>query len=121
MTSTLLLLFIYLGIVVLWRSFDDQLKAGRIAAVVTLVGALNIPVIKFSVDWWNTLHQPSSVFVAGGPRMPGEILAPLLAMMVAFTLLFAVLQIVSMRTGIKTRRAEAMMRRAALSGAGATS
>jgi len=116
MTSTLLLLFIYLGIIALWRAFDDQLRAGRIAAVVTLVGALNIPVIKFSVDWWNTLHQPASVFVAGGPRMPGSILAPLLTMMLAFTLLFVTLHVVSMRTEILTRRAESLTRRAALAG-----
>ena len=74
MTSTLVLLLIYLGIIALWRAFDDQLKAGRIIAIVTLVGALNIPVIKFSVDWWNTLHQPASVFTASGPKMPGSIL-----------------------------------------------
>lgn len=115
MTSTLVLLLIYLGIVALWRAFDDQLKAGRIVAIVTLVGALNIPVIKFSVDWWNTLHQPASVFTAEGPKMPLSILTPLLVMMLAFTLLFLTLHIVSMRTEILRRRAETMSRQAALS------
>ena len=116
MTSTLVLLLIYLGIIALWRAFDDQLRAGRIVAVVTLVGAVNIPIIKFSVDWWNTLHQPASVFVAGGPRMPGSILTPLLLMMLAFTLLFATLCLVSMRTEIQRRRADSLSRQAALAG-----
>ena len=114
MTSTLVLLLIYLGIIALWRAFDDQLKAGRIVAIVTLVGALNIPVIKFSVDWWNTLHQPASVFTATGPKMPPSILTPLLLMMLGFTLLFATLQIVGMRTEILRRRTETMARQAAL-------
>ncbi len=114
MTSTLVMLLIYLGIIALWRAFDDQLKAGRIIAIVTLVGALNIPIIKFSVDWWQTLHQPSSVITAEGPRMPASILTPLLLMMAAFTLLFAFLHIVNMRTEILKRRAGTLERQAAL-------
>jgi heme exporter protein C len=113
MTSTLVLLLIYLGIIALWRAYDDQLKAGRIAAIITLVGAVNIPIIKFSVDWWETLHQPSSVIVAGGPRMAGNVLWPLLTMTLAFTLLFLVLHIVSIRTEILRRRADSMSRQAA--------
>jgi heme exporter protein C len=116
MTSTLVLLLIYLGIIALWRAFDDQLRAGRIVAIVTLVGAINIPVIKFSVDWWNTLHQPASVFTAEGPKMPVSILTPLLLMTLAFTLLFLTLHIVSMRTEILRRRADTMSRQAALTG-----
>ena len=119
MTSTLVLLLIYLGIIALWRAFDDQLKAGRIIAVVTLVGAINIPVIKFSVDWWNTLHQPASVFTASGPRMPMSLLLPLLVMTVAFTLLFSLLYVVRIRTEILRRRAESLARQAALAGGGA--
>ena len=119
MTSTLVLLLIYLGIIALWRAFDDQLKAGRIVAVVTLVGAINIPVIKFSVDWWNTLHQPASVFTASGPRMPASILTPLLVMTLAFTLLFGLLYVVRIRTEILRRRAESLSRQAALAGGGA--
>jgi heme exporter protein C len=116
MTSTLVLFLIYLGIIVLWRAFEDQLKAGRIIAIVTLVGAINIPIIKFSVDWWNTLHQPASVFTADGPRMPGSILTPLLVMFFAFSLLFLALHIVRMRTEVLRRRAETMQRQAALAG-----
>lgn len=117
MTSTLVMLLIYLGIIALWRAFDDQLKAGRIVAIVTLVGALNIPIIKFSVDWWQTLHQPASVFTAEGPRMPGSILTPLVLMTLAFTLFFFLLHFVSMRTEILNRRATSLMRQAALGGA----
>jgi heme exporter protein C len=117
MTSELVLLLIYLGIVALWRSFDDQLKAGRIVAIVTLVGAINIPVIHFSVEWWNTLHQGASVFTTSGPRMPLSLLTPLFIMLFAFTLLFALLQVVRMRTEILRRRAESMSRQAAIGAA----
>ena len=113
MTSTLILLFIYLGIIALWRAFDDQLRAARIVAVVTLVGALDIPVIKFSVDWWNTLHQPASILTPTGPKMPPSLLTPLFSMMIAFTLLFVLLHVVSMRTEILRRRAETLGRQAA--------
>ncbi len=119
MTSTLVLFLIYCGIVALWQAFDDQLKAGRIIAIVTLVGALNIPVIKFSVDWWNTLHQPASVFTANGPHMPMSILTPLLIMTLAFTGLFGTLQVVRMRSEILRRRADSLARQAALGGGAA--
>lgn len=117
MTSTLVLLLIYLGIIALWRAFDDQLKAGRIVAIVTLVGAINIPIIKFSVDWWNTLHQPATVFTAEGPRMPASMLTALLLMFFAFTLLFLLLHLIRMRTEILRRRADSLSRQAAMSGA----
>ena len=117
MTSTLVLLLIYLGIVALWRAFDDQIKAGRIVAIVTLIGGINIPIIKFSVDWWNTLHQSASVFTADGPRMPASLLTPLLVMLLAFTLLGILLGLIRMRTEILRRRADSMSRQAAM-GAG---
>ena len=113
MTSTLVLLFIYLGIVALWRAFDDQLRAARVIAVFTLVGAINIPIIKFSVDWWSTLHQPASVFTPEGPKMPFSILLPLFLMFFAFTFLFATLQLVAMHTEIRRRRVMTLERRAA--------
>lgn len=113
MTSTLILLFIYLGIVALWRAFDDQLRAARIIAIFTLVGAVNVPIIKFSVDWWSTLHQPASVFRADGPTMPGSLLTPLFLMFFAFTFLFITLQVVSMRTEVRRRRIVTLERKAA--------
>lgn len=114
MTSTLILLFIYLGLIALWAAFDDKLRAAKLVAVVTLIGAINIPVIKFSVDWWNTLHQPASVFVPGGSKMPMSILMPLFVMMFAFTVLFVLLQILAMRSEIVSRRIGALERRLAL-------
>ena len=108
MTSTLILLFIYLGIIALWRAFDDQSRAARIVAVVTLVGALDIPVVKFSVDWWNTLHQPASVFRAGGPTLDRAFLIPLLVMGIAFMLLFLTLHLAAMRNEILRRRVRSL-------------
>src|SRR5262244_3149142 len=67
LTSVLVLFLMYLGLVALWRAVDDPSRAARAAAVLTLVGAINIPIIKFSVDWWNTLHQSASVLRNGGP------------------------------------------------------
>lgn len=113
MTSTLVLLFIYLGIVALWRAFDDQLRAARVVAVFTLVGAVNIPIIKFSVDWWSTLHQPASVFRPDGPTMPGSILTPLFVMFFAFTFLFITLQLTAIHTEVRRRRITTLERRAA--------
>lgn len=113
MTSTLVLLFIYLGIIALWRAFDDQLRGARVIAVFTLVGAVNIPIIKFSVDWWSTLHQPASVFWADGPTMPGSILTPLFVMLFAFTFLFLTLHLKAMHTEVKRRKVTALQRQAA--------
>lgn len=113
MTSTLVLLLIYFGIVALWRAFDDQLRAARIVAVFTLVGAVNIPIIKFSVDWWATLHQPASVFRLDGPTMPGSILIPLFVMVLAFTALFLTLHLVGMHTEVRRRRVMSLERRLA--------
>ncbi|RYE09378.1 MAG: heme transporter HemC [Hyphomicrobiales bacterium] len=117
MTSTLILLFIYLGIIALWRAFDDQLKAARIVAIFTLVGSVNIPIIKFSVDWWNTLHQPATLITSTGPRMAPEIFLPLMVMLVSFTLLFVTLELVSIHTGILKRRADSLSRQAAMGSA----
>lgn len=76
LTSVLVLFLIYCGILALWNAFEDPARAGRAAAVMTLVGAINLPIIKFSVDWWNTLHQPASVFRMGGPTIDKSMLWP---------------------------------------------
>ena len=104
MTSVLVLFLLYLGIIALWRAVDDPTRAARAAAILTLVGAVNIPIIKFSVDWWNTLHQPASVFRLGGPTIAWSILAPLLIMGLGFMLLFATLHLAAMRNEILKRR-----------------
>jgi heme exporter protein C len=104
LTSVLVLFLMYLGLIVLWRTVDDPSRAGRAAAILTLVGAVNLPIIKFSVDWWNTLHQPASVFRLGGPTIDPSILVPLLSMAIAFTLLFVTLHLAAMRNEILRRR-----------------
>jgi heme exporter protein C len=104
LTSVLVLFLIYLGLVALWRTVEDPGKAARAAAIFTLVGAVNIPIIKFSVDWWSTLHQPASVLRLGGPTIHSSILIPLLLMALAFFLLFATLHLAAMRNEILRRR-----------------
>ncbi len=85
LTSVLILFLMYLGLMALWRAVDDPSRAARAAAILTLVGAINLPIIKFSVDWWNTLHQPASVLRIGGPtHRSSAFLMPLLVMAVAF-------------------------------------
>jgi len=113
MTSVLVLLLIYLGIIALWRAIEEPGRAARAVAVLTLVGAVNLPIIKFSVDWWNTLHQPASVFRSGGPAIHPSMLEPLLTMALAFLLLFVSLLIVRMQTGLMERRAERLAQLAA--------
>jgi heme exporter protein C len=109
LTSELVLLLMYLGVIALWRTVEDPSRASRAVAVLTLVGALNLPIIKFSVDWWNTLHQPASVFRVGGPTIDPTILIPLFAMALAFTLLFVTLHIAAMRNEILRRRVRNLM------------
>jgi heme exporter protein C len=108
LTSVLILFLIYLGLIALWQAVEDPGKAGRAAAILTLVGAINLPIIKFSVDWWNTLHQPASVFRLDGPTIHPSLLWPLLVMAVAMTLLFAALLLMAMRNEILRRRVRAM-------------
>src|SRR6202165_5631582 len=100
LTSVLVLLLMYLGVIALWRAIEDVSTAARAAAILTLIGAINLPVIKFSVDWWNTLHQPASVIRFGGPAIHSSILTPLIVMVVAFTLLFLTLHLAAMRNEI---------------------
>src|SRR5712672_3449217 len=109
LTSVLVLFLMYLGLIALWRAVEDPSRAARAAAVLTLVGAINIPIIKFSVDWWNTLHQPASVLRLGGSTIHPTILAPLIVMLVAFTLLFLTLHLAAMRNEIMRRRVRTLL------------
>src|SRR6202165_1884993 len=96
LTSVLVLFLLYLGVIAVWRTVEDPSRAARAAAILTIVGALDLPIIKFSVDWWNTLHQPASVLRGGGPAIHPTFLMPLLIMASAFTLLFAALLLAAM-------------------------
>ena len=110
LTSVLVLFLIYLALLALWHAIEDSARAAKVAAIMTLVGAVNLPIIKFSVDWWNTLHQPASVFRAGGPAMAGSMLYPLLVMALGATLLFLTLHLMSIRNEILERRLERLTR-----------
>ena len=113
LTSVLVLFLMYLGLIALWNAVEDPARAARAAAVLILVGSINLPIIKFSVDWWWTLHQPASVFRAGGPTIHPSLLVPLLVMAVGATLLFLVLVLVAMRNELMRRRIRALGLRAA--------
>ncbi len=104
LTSMLVLLLMYFGVMALWRAIEDQGLAARAVAIVTLVGAINLPIIKFSVDWWSTLHQPASVLRLDGPTIHSSMLWPLLVMGLGAGLLFATLMLVRMRTELMERR-----------------
>src|SRR5213082_3057940 len=108
LTSVLVLFLMYLGVIALWRTVEDPSRAARAVAVLTLVGAINLPIIKFSVDWWNTLHQPASVLRVEGPAIHPSILTPLLVMALAFGLLFVALHVAAMRNEILRRRVRSM-------------
>jgi heme exporter protein C len=109
LTSELVLLLMYLGVIALWHTIEDPGRAARAVAVLTLVGAIDLPIIKFSVDWWNTLHQPASVFRFGGSTIDASMLMPLFIMALAFTLLFLTLHLAAMRNEIMRRRARTLM------------
>jgi heme exporter protein C len=108
LTSVLVLFLLYLGLLALWQAIEEPGRAGRAAAILALVGAVNVPIIHYSVVWWNTLHQPASVFRIGGPTIDPSLLAPLLVMALAFTSLFVLLHLISMRAEILRRRVRAL-------------
>jgi heme exporter protein C len=108
LTSVLVLFLLYLGMLALYWTTEDPGRGSRAAAILALVGAVNIPIIKFSVEWWNTLHQPASVIRLGGAAIDPSILTPLLIMTAAFTLLFFTLHLAAMRNEILRRRVRAM-------------
>ncbi|MCH7941708.1 MAG: heme ABC transporter permease [Proteobacteria bacterium] len=104
LTSMLVLLFLYLGYMALADAFDDPARGAKAAAILALVGFVNVPIIKFSVDWWNTLHQPASVVKMGGPAIHLSMLAPLLIMVAGFTAFYITVLIMRMRTEIVTAK-----------------
>jgi heme exporter protein C len=108
LTSVLVLLFLYLGYIALVNGFDDPGRGARAGSVLALVGVVNLPIIKYSVDWWNTLHQPASVMRVGGPRIALSMLVPLLVMAAGFMLLFLALLLLRMRTALNERKALAL-------------
>ncbi len=107
LTSVLVLFLLFTGYIALRASIDDEAKAGRAAAILALVGSLNLPIIHFSVEWWNSLHQGATLMRAGGPAMPMVYVVPLLLMIFGYTFAFAALWIVRIRAEVWRRRAAA--------------
>ncbi len=117
LVSMLILLFLYLGYMALWATIEEPVRAARAAAVLALVGSVNLPIIRYSVDWWNTLHQPASVFRMDGPTIASSMLLPLGLMALGFTVLFVTLLLVRMRAEIMRRRVRKLRLARAASGA----
>jgi heme exporter protein C len=105
LTSVLVLLLFYLGYIALRAAMDDETKGGRAAAILALVGLINLPIVKFSVDWWNSLHQGASVFRADGPAMTNDYLIPLLLMGLGYMAAFGSLWLVRIRAEVWRRKA----------------
>ncbi len=123
LTSVLVLFLIYLGYIAIWRAIDAPDVAARSAAILAIVGFINVPIVKFSVDWWNTLHQPASVSRFARPALHADFLIPLLIMGAAFMVLFFALVIMRMQTDIwaqRARRQDNMLGLSPKSGAGKT-
>jgi heme exporter protein C len=108
LTSVLVLFFLWLGHAALIRAFDDPERGAKAGAILALVGIVNVPIVKFSVDWWNTLHQPASVTRIDAPAMHVDILYPLLTCAIGFTLLFAAVVLARTRAAVMERRVRAL-------------
>jgi heme exporter protein C len=113
LTSVFVLFLMYLGVIALTRAIEDAGQSARASAILILVGAVNLPIIKFSVNWWNTLHQPAAVFRMDGPTIHPALLWPLAIMALGFTCLFFTLHLAAMRNEIWSRRIASMRRLAA--------
>ena len=107
LTSMLILWFFYLGYIALIATSQDTVRGERAAAILALVGGINVPIVKYSVDWWHSLHQPASLLRLGGPRIDGEILWPLLLMILAMTLFFMYLFCLNLRRLVIERKNDA--------------
>lgn len=106
-TSMFILMLLYLGYIAIWQAIEDPHLAARIARIVALVGSVILPVIKYSVEYWNTLHQPASIMKMGGPSIDKSMLWVLLVMALAYTFLFTALHLLAMRTEIANRKLRA--------------
>lgn len=106
LTSMLILLFFYFGYMTIANAFDNADRAAKAAAIVSLVGFINVPIVKFSVDWWNTLHQPASILRSGGVAIDPSMLVPLLLMFAAFVCFFIVIVTIKLETHLIQRKVE---------------
>ena len=113
LTSVLVLFLFYLGYMALLAAIDDEARANRAAAILALVGLVNLPIVHWSVNWWNTLHQPASVLRPGGSALAPVYLWPLLIMALGYMALFGSLWLVRIRGEVWRRRAAALAVQAA--------
>ena len=113
LTSMLILFFLYLGYIALNNAFDDPTRGAKASAILAIAGFINVPIIKFSVDWWNTLHQPASVVRMGGPSIDAAMLAPLLLMALGFTTYYVWVLLLRVRAGLVAAKIRAVQRRRA--------
>jgi heme exporter protein C len=104
LTSMFVLFLLYLGYMAVWQAIDDPHRAAPIARIVALAGFINVPIVKFSVEWWNSLHQPASVFRMGGPTIDPSMLWPLLVMGLAYLFLFVSLHLMAIRSEVAERK-----------------
>jgi heme exporter protein C len=109
LTSVLVLFFLYLGHIALVRAFDDPQRGYRAGAILALVGAVDLPIIKFSVDWWNTLHQPATITLTGAPSMAPAMLWPLLVCAIGYSFVFAALVVARLRAAVMERRISGLL------------
>lgn len=107
LTSVLVLFFLYLGYMALNSAFDDPQRGSKASAILAMVGFVNVPIIKFSVDWWNTLHQPASIVRMDGPTIHPDMLWPLFLMIGAFTTYFLWVLLLRMRRELTESRLRA--------------
>ena len=108
LTSMFVLFLLYLGYIAVWQAIEEPHRAALIARIVALAGFINVPIVKFSVEWWNSLHQPASVFRMGGPTIDPSMLWPLMVMAFAYLLLFVALLLVAIRSEIASRKIRQM-------------
>ncbi|MEM1409316.1 MAG: cytochrome c biogenesis protein CcsA, partial [Pseudomonadota bacterium] len=104
LTSVLVLVLLYLGYMAMWQLIDNEWTAARAAGLLAMLGAVNLPIIKFSVDWWDSLHQQATVIRQDGPRMPASMLVPLLVMATGYMLLTAFVTLLRSHTALASRR-----------------
>lgn len=106
LTSMLILFFFYLGYISLYNAYDDKIRAGKIVSIFSIVGFLNVPIVKFSVNWWHTLHQPASIMRSGGVAIDGSMLIPLALMFAAFISFFLLVLTIRVKAELLSRKIE---------------
>ena len=109
LTSMLVLFFFYLGYILLSNAFERKIDGSKTASVLAIVGLINLPIVKFSVDWWNTLHQPASIIKIGGPSIDDKMLLPLILMFFALSFFSLYLIILNVKTKLIEKKCEALL------------